>query len=69
MSIVLIIVRVLLLFAVLNFAVKARTGSFLDNSDLVAWQKRPGYVWQGRRAVTMRMARHHAERAALSPRP
>jgi hypothetical protein len=45
MSIVLIIVRVLLLFAVLNFAVKARTGSFLDNSDLVAWQKRPGYVW------------------------
>ena len=38
MSIVLSIVRVLLLFAVLNFAVKARTGSFLDNSDLVAWQ-------------------------------
>ncbi|MGP7997639.1 MAG: hypothetical protein ACLPKI_09995 [Streptosporangiaceae bacterium] len=29
MSIVLIIVIVLLLFAVLNFAVKARTGSFL----------------------------------------
>lgn len=69
MSTVLIIVRVLLLFAVLNFAVKARTGSFLDNSDLVAWQKRPGYVWQGRRAVTMRMARHHAEPAAPSPRP
>jgi hypothetical protein len=29
MSIVLIIVIVLLLFAILNFAVKARTGSFL----------------------------------------
>ncbi len=68
MSIVLIIVRVLLLFAVLNFAVKL-TGSFLDNSESGGVAKRPGYVWQGRRAVTMRMARHHAEPAALSARP
>ncbi len=74
MSIVLIIVRVLLLFAVFNFAVKARTGSFLDNSDLgrataaglAALGARVGITGRARQARAARLAPGRAERYRLA---